>query len=82
MVYREEREFVLRLELSCEFPEDYQGEEDGYAWAEEIPQLAAEIVLAAARVAAARPGWKVRARNRGRPAEEEVTLVLEKTPSP
>jgi hypothetical protein len=40
--------------------------------------LAAEIVSAAARIAASR-GYVVRPANRGRPAEEEVSLVLERT---
>jgi hypothetical protein len=78
MKYVEERTFTLRLELRREFPDDYQGEEDGYEWAQEVPALAAEIVQAAA-TAARRGGWSVRTTNRGRPAEEEVTLILERT---
>jgi hypothetical protein len=80
MEYVEEREFVLRLELRCPFPPDYDGDEDGYAWAEEIPPLTAEIVRAAAQVLRARPGWRVRVANRGRPSDEEVTLVVERIP--
>jgi len=77
--YVEEREFTLRLELRAEFPDDYQGEEDGYAWVKEFPAIAAEIVAAAAAVVARHPGWKVRGGNRGRSSEDEVTLVLEKS---
>jgi hypothetical protein len=77
MKYVEEKTFTLRLELRREFPDDYQGEEDGYEWVKELPGLAAEIVQAAA-TAARRGGWTVRATNRGRPAEEEVTLTLER----
>jgi hypothetical protein len=77
MNHIEEKEFTLRLEVRCVFPEDYDGDEDGYAWWEQFPQVAAEIVSAAARVAASR-GFTVRPTNRGRPAEEEVTLVLER----
>jgi hypothetical protein len=78
MKYVEERTFTVRLELRCEFPDDYQGEEDGYEWAKQIPALAGEIVAAAA-AAARKGGWSVRPANRGRPADEEVTLVLERT---
>jgi hypothetical protein len=78
MDYAEEREFTLRLQVRCVFPEGYEGDADGYGWAEEIAPLAAEIVSAAARIAASR-GYVVRPANRGRPAEEEVTLVVEKT---
>jgi hypothetical protein len=76
----EEREFTLRLQVRCTFPEGYAGEADGYAWWEEFPSLAAEIVRAAQQIVARRPGWKSRAANRGRPAEDEVTLVVERAP--
>jgi hypothetical protein len=77
MKYVEERTFTVRLELRCEFPDDYQGEDDGYEWAKAIPALAAEAVQGA--VAAARKnGWSVRSANRGRASDEEVTLVLER----
>lgn len=78
MRYVEEREFVLRLELRCEFPEDYEGDEDGYEWARAFGPIAAEIVQAAAAAVRRRPGWRVHARNRGRPTDEEVTLVVER----
>jgi hypothetical protein len=78
MKYVEEKEFVLRFELRCEFPDDYQGEDDGYEWLGDWPAMAAEIVQAAATAIARRPGWQVRARNRGRPTDEEVTLVVER----
>lgn len=78
MRYVEERTFTVRLELRVEFPDDYQGEEDGYEWAAGLSALNAEVVQAAA-AAARRAGWSVRPGNRGRPAEEEVTLVIERT---
>jgi hypothetical protein len=80
MKYVEEKTFTVRLELRCEFPDDYQGEEDGYQWAEAIAPLAAEVVRAAAD-AARRRGWSVRTGNRGRPSDEEVTLIAERTAS-
>jgi hypothetical protein len=78
MDYVEEREFVLRIELRCVFAEDYEGDEDGYAWVEEFKPIATEIVQAAAAAARRHPGWRVRTGNRGRPQDEEVTLVLER----
>ena len=71
MDHVEEREFTLRLQVRCTFPEAYEGDEDGYAWWEEFPAVAAEIVRAAAQVLAARGGYRVRPANRGRPVEEE-----------
>jgi hypothetical protein len=78
MDHVEERTFTLRLQVRCVFPEGYEGDADGYAWWEEFPSVAAELVSAAKHVVAAR-GWSVRPANRGRPADEEVTLILERT---
>jgi hypothetical protein len=78
MEYVEEREFIVRLEVRCAFPEDYEGDDDGYAWLEEFRPLAAEIVRAAAAAVKRHPGWSVRPGNRGRPADEEITLVVER----
>jgi len=78
---RVEADFTLRFELQCEFPDDYQGEADGFKWFEEFPGMAAEILRAAVATVSARPGWKVRPKNRGRSSEDEVTLLLECAPS-
>jgi hypothetical protein len=81
MRYVEERDFTLRLDLRCEFPESYEGEADGYAWLREFQdRIAPELVEAAVAVIRRRPGWTVRLGNRGRAVEDEVTLVVEKTP--
>lgn len=32
MKHREERDFAIHLHLAAEFPEDYEGELDGFAW--------------------------------------------------
>jgi len=77
MDHVEERDLTLRLQVRRVFPEGYEGEADGYAWTEELPGLLAELA-AAARQLAARSGYAVRPANRGRPADEEVTLVLER----
>lgn len=33
-IHREDGRFVIRLELTAEFDESYEGEDDGYAWLE------------------------------------------------
>jgi hypothetical protein len=78
--YVEAREFTLRVEVRCAFPKDYDGDDDGYAWWAEVEPATAEIVRAAATILAGRPGWRVRPTNRGRPATEEVTIVVEREP--
>ena len=85
MDYVEQRDFTLRFEVRCTFPDDYDGEDDGYEWAQQFRPIAAEIVQAAAAVIRRQGGWSVHAGNRGRPSEDEVTLVVERTlpaPSP
>jgi hypothetical protein len=79
MRYIEEREFNLRLVVRAEFPDDYEGDEDGYDWAAQVPEMAGEMVRAAVAALTRRADWTIRRENRGRPVEDEVTLVLEKT---
>jgi hypothetical protein len=78
MPYVEEKEFTFRIEARCAFPEDYEGEDDGYAWAAELRPLYSEMRHALVQVVGRHPGWSVRPRNRGRSTEDEVTLVLER----
>ena len=80
MPYVEERDWNLRFELRCEFPDDYQGEQDGYEWAAEFPSIAQEVLRAAVQIVSRRPGWKIRAGNRGLSSDREVTLVIERAP--
>jgi hypothetical protein len=80
MDYVEQRDFVLRFELRCEFPDSYEGDADGYEWAKEFPAIASEIVQSAAAIVRRHRGWGVRPGNRGRPTAEEVTLVVTREP--
>jgi hypothetical protein len=77
--YVEQRDFTLRIELRCAFPENYDGDADGYAWTEDVQPALAEIVRAAAAILAQRGAFRVHPANRGRPAEEEVTLIAQRT---
>ncbi len=79
MTYVEEKEFVLRLDLRCAFPDDYEGEADGYVWMNDFRPIANEIVAAAAAAFRRQPGWTLRSANRGRPQDDEVTLIAERT---
>ena len=81
MRYVEERDFTLRLDLRCEFPEQYEGEHDGYAWLREFhDQIVPQLVRAAVSVIRRHPGWTVRPGNRGRSSEDEISLVVERHP--
>ena len=76
--YVEEKEFTLRLSVRYAFPDDYEGDEDGYQWTEQFAALTREVVQAAAKTIAAAGTWRVRPGNRGRPVEDEITLVVER----
>ena len=80
MAYVEEREWNLRFALRCEFPDDYDGEADGYEWAKEFPAIAQEVLRAAVQTVTRRPGWTIRPGNRGVSSDREVTLVIERAP--
>ncbi len=80
LTHVEQRDFTLRIEVRCAFPADYDGEADGYAWWSEIEPATAEIVRAAVAILARQPGCRVRPANRGRPSDEEVTLVVDRAP--
>jgi hypothetical protein len=74
--HAEEREFTVRVVFRCEFPEDYEGDLDGYEWAKDVPAVAADVVRAAALALRNRPGWTLTTSNRGRSPDDEVTLEL------
>ena len=78
----EERVFTLRFSLEARFPESYEGDLDGYVWAQEWEkQLKPAIVRAVFGVLDRQPGWRHHVRNRGAPAEDEIEVVVEKVVS-
>ena len=74
----ENKDFAIQFDLRAAFPDDYEGDEDGYAWASEFRPLAQALVTAVARTIAAHPGWRFHPSNRGRSTEDEVSFVVEK----
>lgn len=79
MAYREERELVIRLRLSAEFDEAYEGEDDGYVWYQAFdrevrPQLVRELF----RVLTSQVGYRITPVNRGLDAHEELELAVER----
>jgi hypothetical protein len=80
MNYVEQREFTLRFDLRCEFPENYEGDADGFEWLKDFPAMAGVILQSATALIRKRQGWDVRPTNRGRPTDEEVTLLVTRAP--
>jgi hypothetical protein len=76
-VHREEGRFVIRIELSAEFDDQYEGDDDGLAWlqawrANVQPRLA-RAVLDRLR---AEPGFSAVPATRGRDPDEELEIAV------
>ena len=73
MQHREERDFAIHLHLAAEFPEDYEGEQDGFAWHRRFQELVRPALLrAVVDVLRTEPGVEVVAAPRGRNPEDAV----------
>jgi hypothetical protein len=78
-LFKEEKTFNLRFSLEADFPEDYDGEEDDYAWLKEWESRIKPEMLKAVFASLRRdPLWEVHVRNRGASAENEIEIVVTK----
>ncbi len=79
-MFEEEKTFTLRFNLVAGFPEDYDGDDDGYAWLHDWEtRVKPELLKTVVASLRASPSWSVRIRNRGMAATDEVEIALEKT---
>ena len=79
MTYREQRELVIRLHLSAEFDDAYEGDDDGYEWYRAFDeQIRPELVRALLQVLTSRPGYRITPINRGLDSHEELELAVER----
>ncbi len=76
-VHHERGSFVVRIELSAEFRQDYEGDDDGYAWLEHwrahVRPRVARAVLAQLR---AEDGFDAFPVSRGKNPEEELEIAV------
>lgn len=83
MLHREERDFSVHLHLSAEFPEDYEGDDDGFVWAERFERLVKpRLVAAVFEALRAEPGWSALAAPRGHHPERALDLDVRCNPRP
>ena len=78
-MFQEEKTFHIRFNLEAKFPEDYDGDEDDYAWMRDWeirvkPDLLKVIYNELRRY----PSWSTHVRNRGMATTEEVEIALVK----
>jgi hypothetical protein len=76
-VHREEGRFVVRIELSAEFDESYEGDDDGYAWLEAWrARVQPRVVRAIFDQLRAEPGYGAIPVSRGKSADEEIEIEV------
>jgi len=76
-VHREEARFVVRIELSAEFNEGYEGDDDGYAWLEGWrARVQPRIAHAVFEQLRSEPGFTAVPTSRGGSPEEELEIAV------
>lgn len=82
MIHREERQFAIHLHLSAEFSEDYEGEDDGYAWFERFERdLKPRLLNAVFEVLSRDPKWEAVAAPRGRDPDTAIEIDVRRRPT-
>jgi hypothetical protein len=77
VVHREEGRFVVRIELSAEFDEDYEGDDDGYAWLDAWrARVQPRLVRAVFEQLRAEPGFSAVPASRGKNPEDEIEIEV------
>ena len=81
-VHREEGSFTVRIELSAEFGEAYEGDEDGNAWLlrwrERVQPRLARAIFEQLR---GEPGFTAVPVSRGKNPEEELEIAVRFQPT-
>jgi hypothetical protein len=81
-VHREEGAFVIRIDLSADFGEDYEGDDDGYAWLEGWhARVRPRLVRAVFDQLRAEPGFSVIPASRGKSPDDEIEIAVRFQPS-
>jgi hypothetical protein len=81
-VHREGASFVLRIELSAEFGEDYEGDDDGNAWLERWrARVQPRLLRAVFDELRREPGFSAIPASRGKSPDDEVEIAVRFDPS-
>lgn len=79
MAHREEREFSIHLHVSAEFPDDYEGDQDGFVWHERFERdVRPRVVNAVFEALRSIPGWTVVPGPRGRDPAVAVEIDVKR----
>ncbi len=81
MTHREEQSFSIELQLVAEFDDDYEGDDDGYAWVESFERdLKPRLVRALFDALRADPRWTATAAPRGRDPSRALEIEVRRNP--
>jgi hypothetical protein len=81
--YREEERFTIRLELSAEFGDDYEGDDDGYAWLEAWKaRVRPNLVCAVFDALRSDAGFDVLPTSRGASPDRELEITVRRKVAP
>jgi hypothetical protein len=76
-IHREQGAFVIRIELSAEFGEHYEGDDDGNAWLEAWrTRVQPRLVRAVFEQLRAEPGFSAIPVSRGKNPEDELEIAV------
>lgn len=81
-VHREEASFSVRVELSAEFGEDYEGDDDGNAWLERWrTRVQPRLVRAIFEQLRSEPGFSAIPVTRGENPDDALEIAVQFAPS-
>lgn len=76
-MYQEEKTFTLRFSLEAAFPDDYEGEDDAYAWLRQWEaSIKPELIKTLFESLRRHGGWTVHVRNRGKSPADEIEIAV------
>ncbi|MDP8998922.1 MAG: hypothetical protein M3O46_02300 [Myxococcota bacterium] len=76
-VHHEEGGFVVRIELSADFEDDYAGDDDGYSWLEAWhARVRPRLVRAVFEQLRSEPGYVAVPVSRGKNPEDEIEIAV------
>jgi hypothetical protein len=76
--YREESSFVVRVSLGASFDDDYEGDDDGFAWLERWrAQVRPKLARAVADALRSDAAFEVTPASRGKSPDDELELTVE-----
>ena len=77
--YREERTYAVQLHLSATFPDDYEGDDDGYEWHAHFDRVVRpKIARAVIDTLLADGGWKITSATCGESESDHLELLVER----